>query len=290
MITIFATPKDFKGLFKTIQINALRSWRFLSPDIQIIIFGDSIGSKEVASEIKAEYIPNVQCSPQGTPILSDMFEKAEKNAKFSTLTFINSDIILPRNFLSAVKICKEKYDKFLMVGHRWDIDVEELIDYNDKRKRKAFIDKLGINSIQHPCTGIDYFVYKKYQWGGLPNFIIGRPGYDNWLIWKARRNLVPVIDASNIIKVFHQNHNFIFHNITSDPKINPEPEGLYNREIINDNTLNLLDCTFKLVGNKIEKNKTKNFKIRNLYRLPKIFPEFAILIKLYRRLYNLFYE
>ena len=74
MITLFSTPKDFVGIFKNIQLNALRSWRALSPDIQIIILGDSEGSREAADEIQAEYIEDVQCSPRGVPILSDLFQ------------------------------------------------------------------------------------------------------------------------------------------------------------------------------------------------------------------------
>ena len=37
MITLFSTPKNFTVIYKIIQENALRSWRSLSPKIQIII-------------------------------------------------------------------------------------------------------------------------------------------------------------------------------------------------------------------------------------------------------------
>ena len=53
MITLFTTLKDFTGIYGTIQMNALKSWRHLSPDIEIIIFGDSKGSKEAAIVIDA---------------------------------------------------------------------------------------------------------------------------------------------------------------------------------------------------------------------------------------------
>ena len=46
MITIFTTPKDFKNEFEIIQKNAINSWRVLSNDIEIIIMGNSIGSKD----------------------------------------------------------------------------------------------------------------------------------------------------------------------------------------------------------------------------------------------------
>ena len=42
MITIFCTPKNFEGIFDIVQKNAIRSWRYLSDDLEIIIFGKSI--------------------------------------------------------------------------------------------------------------------------------------------------------------------------------------------------------------------------------------------------------
>ena len=46
MVTLFTTTKDFLGIFNIIQTNALNSWRAISPSIQIIILGNSYGSKE----------------------------------------------------------------------------------------------------------------------------------------------------------------------------------------------------------------------------------------------------
>ena len=114
MITLFTTTKDFTGIYKTIQMNALKSWRSISNDIEIIILGDSKGSKEAAEEVGAEYIPHVKCSDQGTPLLSDLFQQADERAKYSILTFINADIILPNNFLSSIQIASSAFNKFLM--------------------------------------------------------------------------------------------------------------------------------------------------------------------------------
>jgi len=279
MITLFSTPKNFSDIFQNIQLNALRSWRALSSEIQIIIFGDSKGSKEAAEEIKAEYIPNIQCSSKGTPILSDLFIKAEKIAKFPILTFINADIILPNNFLSSIQIASSAFNKFLMVGHRWDMDVEYGINFNDSKDTKNFWKRVSIDRQKHACTGIDYFVYRKNQWKKIPHFIIGRPGYDNWLIWKARRTLVPIIDVTEDVQVVHQNHpvNQFY-----------QLEGEKNKKLHNGKTLNILDATYQLVNGKILIKKDKDYKIRNLHRLPIIFPEFAYPIILYRKFYKRF--
>ena len=71
MITIFCTPKNFEGIFNIIQTNAIRSWRYLSEDVEIIIFGKSEGAQKIANEVSAIYFPDVKCSKNGVPILSD---------------------------------------------------------------------------------------------------------------------------------------------------------------------------------------------------------------------------
>jgi hypothetical protein len=65
------------------------------------------------------------------------------------------------------------------------------------------------NGKRHPPLGSDYFVFRRGTLGGLPHFAVGRPGWDNWLIYHAARELrIPVIDASRSTMVVHQNHDY----------------------------------------------------------------------------------
>ena len=129
MITIFSTPKNFEGIFDIIQKNAINSWRALGNDIEIIIFGDSKGAKEIAKNVAAIYIPIVKKSSNGVPILSDLFAQAEEIAKYKILTFINADIILPFNFIDIFNKIEIRFKKFLIVGYRWDLEIKEEINF-----------------------------------------------------------------------------------------------------------------------------------------------------------------
>ncbi|MCK4268366.1 MAG: hypothetical protein KAX16_06005, partial [Actinomycetia bacterium] len=44
--------------------------------------------------------------------------------------------------------------------------------------------------------------------GKLPPFAVGRPAWDNWVIYHARSLGVPVIDATKIVTPVHQNHDY----------------------------------------------------------------------------------
>ena len=62
-----------------------------------------------------------------------------------------------------------------------------------------------------------------------------------------------------------------------------------NKQIIKGNTLNILDCTHEYFEGKIMRKTDKASRIRSLHRLPMVFPELAIPIKIFRRLYTRFY-
>jgi len=288
MITLFTTPKDFTGIFKVIQTNALNSWRVISHDIQIIIMGNSDGSKDAAQLINAEHIQDIKCSPEGTPLLNDLFDIAQKRARYNILAYVNADIILPPNLLREIDHLDNKFNKFLMVGHRWDLDVDKFIDFKTEVERKIFWSAIEENSKKHECTGIDYFIFRKGMYPKLPEFVVGRWGWDNWLIWKARRCMVPVIDCSKNIIAIHQNHGYKYHNISSIEDSKKGSEAKHNIQLIKNRQLNILDSTHLLSGNKIIKKRDKESKKRYLHRLEKVFPEFSILIKIYRRFYKRF--
>jgi hypothetical protein len=283
MITIFCTPKNFENIFDIIQKNAIRSWRALDDNIEIIIFGESNGVKIIANEVNAINFTKVKLSTNGVPVLSDLFIKADEIATNDILVFINSDIILPPNFFEVLKKIKNIPKRFLMVGHRWDCDIDEIIDFGKLKPDDEFWINIFKHSKKHAPSGIDYFIYRRQTFKDLPNFIVGRPGYDNWIIWNARRRKIPVIDLTYEVKVFHQNHHFKFHNIKKDPKVFVEEDGANNLKIIGNNHLNLLDSNFLLKKNKIIKNTCEVFKNRNLGKLAVIYPEYAYILNLYKR-------
>ena len=284
MITIFCTPKHFEGIFDIIQKNAISSWRALGKDVEIIIIGDSKGAKEVAKQINGIYVPNVKKSPKGVPLLSDLFRIANKISINNFLVFINADILLPHNFLKILSAIKLNKKRFLMIGHRWDLDVKNKINFDITKKDKTYWPLMVKKATKHASSGIDYFVFTKNLFKNLPDFAVGRFGYDNWLIWHARRRLIPVIDISNQVKVIHQNHHYSFNYDNLKPEKNFEKDGLENRKITKGNGLTINDANYELIDYNIVKKKSANFKNRNLGTMEKIYPELYYLFNFYKRI------
>lgn len=207
-ITIFASPKPFKGDIATIQTNAIKSWNELKPQPEIILCGNETGTAEIAKQLKLRHLPNIKCNQYGTPLLNDIFAKVSATAKNSLLVYLNSDIILTRDFLPVVQQVAAQHSRFLILGRRWNLDINEFIDFEDDRWEEKLSDRLQKTGTCSGVGALDYFVFPKPLFSQLPRFAIGRPGWDNWMVGEALKNKVPVINASLVIKPIHQNHDY----------------------------------------------------------------------------------
>lgn len=209
MLTIFFTPKPFRGHFGIIQMNAIQSWLRLNPKCEIILFGNEEGTVETATRFGVRHIPRIASNEWGTPLISSLFEEAQKIANNEILCYVNADIILMSDFLQAVQRLKSR--EFLLVGRRWNLEVNELVNFDDpgwESNLRAAVVERGV--LEKP-DGLDYFVFPKGMFFDIPPFSVGRPGWDNWMIYRARYLRIPVIDVTPSVTVVHQIHDYSHH-------------------------------------------------------------------------------
>lgn len=201
-VSFFTLPKAFEGETGVRQLAALHSWRSAVPEAQILIMGADKGLDEAAREISGERVVGIACNKKGTPLVSDAFRKAPVQAKEELLCYINSDILLFDDFAPAIKaVVVLVGGPFLMTGRRWNFDHaagEAAPDKNQVRRRGSLYDEFNM----------DYFVFRRGDFGELPAFAVGRPGWDNWLVYEARRRGIKVIDATHAITAGHLNHDY----------------------------------------------------------------------------------
>ena len=205
-MTLFAVPKPFTGRTAMIQRNAVRSWTLLRPRPEIVLFGDEEGMAEAARELGVRHEPAVARNEFGTPLLNDVFARAERLAAGRLLCFLNADMLLLPDFARAVR--RARRSRFLMVGRRWEWNVEAPLDF----AAADWAERLRVRAVAEGKPGddcaIDYFVFTRGLWREVPPFAIGRPQYDNWLIYRARALGAPVIDAGLAVMAIHQSHDY----------------------------------------------------------------------------------
>ena len=208
LITILTAPKPFVDAhIQIIQKNTLRSWKALGNLIDVIVFGDDKGIKEIAHSIGIRHYPNVRCNQKGTPLVSSMLEIGRNESKSPYLAIVNADIILFSDFIQAVQDVSKVKNKFLIIGQRWDMEVleevgEEDTDFGLLKKRVPIEAKL------HPPMGSDYFIFPRTCYQSIPDLAIGRAGWDNWFIYKSRWEGWAVVDGTHDVMIVHQLHDY----------------------------------------------------------------------------------
>jgi hypothetical protein len=206
-VTLFAVPKPFRGLEKIIQRNAIRSWLNLEPKPEIILLGDDEGVAGICEEFGLRHVPDIKCNEWGTPLLDDIFLKAQEQADTEVLCYVNADIIL-FDIMQAAAQALNKFDAFLLVGQRLDYDVTAELDFSHAGQPATFIKEAMDNGFLALPTAMDYFAFTPGLWEDIPPFALGRMIWDTWLLNDNLRAGRPVINCTNFVTAIHQNHGY----------------------------------------------------------------------------------
>ncbi len=208
-LTLFSAPKPFdRPAIALIQRNAIRSWLALGSEVEVVLLGDEVGLAEVAQEMGVRHIPDVACNEQGTPLIPSLFARAHEVSSAPYLCYLNGDIVLLPDFLPALRtVARQVNGCFLAVGQRWDLDVEEPLDFAPDWASRLR-EQVSREGKLHSRDGIDFFAFPKGCFEDIPPLVVGRSGWDNWMIYHARAREWPVVDLSWSVLVVHQNHDY----------------------------------------------------------------------------------
>jgi len=270
LITLFSAPKPFTNPhIAMIQRNAIRSWTLL-PDVEVILLGEETGLAEAAKEFGVKHILNVARNESGTPLISSMFQLAREKSNSDLLCIINADMVLMSDFAEAVlesdsllsKSQKQAsgLQRFVLLSQRWDYNITEPINFAagwQSQLREAVRKQ---NQLHRPA-GSDFFLFPKSCYTDIPNFTIGRAGWDNWMIYKARVEGWAVIDCTPSIMIVHQNHDYAH---LPDGKPHYEhPETNENIRLAGGQAnirYTILDSTHQLVNGKLSRPKMTSLR------------------------------
>ena len=211
MITVFSTPKPFRGHSGMIQRNALESWKRLHPDVEVILFGDEEGAAEVCRELGLRHEAEMERSRLGAPRADFLFRRAQEIARHDLLCYSNCDIILTQDFRQALERLLPWRNSFLMVGCRCDTDITEPLDFSDPAWETRILARAHTEGFQRFYFNIDYFAFKRGLYREMPGLTVGRACWDHWMVWNALAQHAPVVDATQVVCAVHQNHDYSSH-------------------------------------------------------------------------------
>ncbi|MFN2299312.1 MAG: hypothetical protein ACK2UB_10715 [Anaerolineales bacterium] len=217
MITIFTTTKASKGAVSLSQRNTFSCWKRLVPACEILLISEEEGSAELAREFGLRLVPEVERNESRTPTIRSLIGTAEAHATYPLLLLVNSDILFDNSLLRTARAVSGWRKPFLLFGRRWDVDMPEAFDFSPPE----WEERLAAYAKTHGKAGIksalDYFLFPKGAWGGaeglaeFPPAVIGRPAWDNWIVFWALARRMDTIHGSDFIRAYHQNHDYSFY-------------------------------------------------------------------------------
>lgn len=279
MLTFFTIPKPFEGHTAIIQRNAIQSWIEAVPACEIILCGDDAGVSEVAREFSLKHVATIERNSFGTPLLNSAFHQARQFSQNPYLCYINTDIIMVSDITKAITMIPFK--EFLMIGQRWNMDIEDPIEFSAPDWKARLEEERADRGILEPPTAMDYFVFSRGTIGDIPPFAVGRPGWDNWFIYHVRAEKKPVIDATQTVTIIHQNHGYS-HVPLRRGHAWEGPEGDRNIDLAGgrDNVFTLHDATWILTRQGLKKAMTPDHLRRIMPALSILYPRTRMLTSL----------
>ena len=267
LITLFSAPKPFiNPHIAMIQRNAIKSWALL-PDVDVILLGEEQGLAEAARELGVKHIAHVERNANGVPLISSMFKLARENSNSDLLCIINTDMVLMPDFVEAAKKVKGLRSEFVLLSQRWDLDVTKPLDFSGDWSRGLRSMVHGQGQLHRPA-GSDFFLFPRSCYMDVPSFVIGRSGWDNWMIYRARKENWAVVDCTPSVMIVHQNHDYSHL---------PEGKPHYEHPDTNENIrlaggqanvrYTILDATHRLVAGKLARPKMTSLRFTRKFEL-----------------------
>jgi len=267
LITLFSAPKPFTNPhIAMIQRNAIKSWTLL-PDVDVILLGEEEGLAEAARELGVKHIATVDSNANGVPLISSMFKLARENSNSDLLCIINADMVLMPDFVEAAKQSVKLKDKFVLLSQRWDLDVTAPLDFSGDWSHGLRSKVNGQGQLHRPA-GSDFFLFPRSCYADIPTFTIGRAGWDNWMIYKARKENWAVIDCTPSVMIVHQNHDYS-HLPGAKPHYD-HPETNENIRLAGGQAnvrYTILDSTHQLVGDTLARPKMTSLRFTRKFEL-----------------------
>jgi hypothetical protein len=216
-LTLFTIPKPFRSRQETggdqtalIQSNAIGSWQQLAPAVEIVLCGDDEGVAEFAGRHGLRHLAGLRTSPSGTPLVGDAFRRVAQESSHGLLAWCNADVILLPDFVGAAErlMSESGLTSLLAFGRRTDLAVDQPLDLSTPGAARQLLHESQQRGRRAPRVCKEYFLFTRDVIESMPDFVVGRGNWDNWMVASARSRGIPVIDLSPCVHAIHQMHGY----------------------------------------------------------------------------------
>ena len=242
-IVFITIPRSFVYPYIVRQENCLHAIKRYNQNSEIILYSDDDGVDDYAR--KYGYItPKIVKKIGNLPLVNQAISFAAEKFPNSKICYINSDILVLDPLIDILQLIKSNgLNEYMLVCRRTEVVLNSVLTYDEF---DYVVENYKKDNSHGRDTAIDFFLFDSSMVNkiDMPDFSVGRPGWDNWLAARARIINIPLIDISDVITIGHQDHLQVHDKSGWD--IN---WSVWTKHGIS-NFSSLLDCNYKIVRKK----------------------------------------
>lgn len=238
LLTLFTTFKETHNstFHRVAHAHAVANWASLRPRVHVVLFAQFPHSNlsEMARQADWDLIQLTRWNEQRTPFLKDMFNTVFQRYNSTFYGFANGDILFDDSLIETLREVKRRLkDVFkhnaLLIGSRRNMK------FSVEEATRAELSKSNLASMSTKNGNMDgwyaqdYFFFTRdssLNWSSVADVVIGRPGYDNYLVAKAIDSEVNVIDATKTLLAVH----LMERGVSETGRLNPDSS--YNLDLL----------------------------------------------------------
>jgi hypothetical protein len=222
-VILFSSPKPRRDDTEAVQISAFRSWRRVFPKARILLFADGATWEDFAREVGFELAGSLPLSSEKGEVIQFPFEKVSKLAGDGLAMYVNSDILLdPSAHATAVSL-ENLPGPWLASARRCCLSQWVGPELAKENEWKEFYKRARETGVWGEACAMDVFLFRGLSFEAMPPFLIGHRGWDNWMIYNARNQNIPVIDISMTMRAIHCDHDYSYAKGGSAPNLRDGP-------------------------------------------------------------------
>ncbi|XP_048752638.1 uncharacterized protein LOC125664123 [Ostrea edulis] len=203
LLTLFTTWKVSTEKY-TCHNNTVKNWNLLKPFVQPIMFTNEADLSGRVASMGWKVLP-ISKTRKGVPVLKHMYLDTISVYNSTFYAYANGDILFTDTLLiTLMAILNSSVNKshpLMIIGRRTNVDN---VTSTDAENQSTLIETTDARGSLFTAWGEDYFItMKNFPWKDIPEVIVGRRAYDNWLVLDARKR-GNVIDATETLLAVHQ--------------------------------------------------------------------------------------
>eukprot|EP01018_Ginkgo_biloba_P023351 Gb_30925 [translate_table: standard] len=218
-VAVFSAPRPFAGITGARQMMAVHSWLALSPDLQVVLFGQhpSVFSFAKTLEPRVTVDTTIDFTFLGMPLFHSMVSRA-RASNSNIVVLIEPESVLLPDFMSALLYTHALEHDWLLVAMSpkvshfpfyMDGPGQHWVEQSGRHVEHGKVQQYVIQNRQWSnCEGGKLWAWNTGELplhaGVMPPFIYGKGFHNEWLLNEAlSSDFRFVFDASEAISIFH---------------------------------------------------------------------------------------